>query len=75
MTIIGQCSYSINWCSFPVLFHVYREEDSEDRQLIDDTYECFNHLCQSWPGLEAMLAARSVSTFCEVVVSQGYGKL
>lgn len=66
--IIRLESYSLLWNT------IYSEEDEEDRQLIDDTYDCFNSLCQTLPGLEAMLKTRSVSTFCEVVISQSYGK-
>ncbi|XP_060602253.1 neurochondrin-like [Ruditapes philippinarum] len=48
-------------------------EEAEDKQLIDDTYDCFNSLCQSEQGLKCLLRAKSVSTFCQAVISQNYG--
>ncbi|XP_045191890.2 neurochondrin-like [Mercenaria mercenaria] len=47
--------------------------EEEDKQLVDDTYDCFNSLCQSELGLEFLLKAKSVSTFCQAVISQSYG--
>ncbi|KAL4234846.1 hypothetical protein ACF0H5_006487 [Mactra antiquata] len=48
------------------------ESDTETKQLVDSTYDCFNSLCQSEQGLECLLKSKSISTFCQTVISQCY---
>lgn len=50
-----------------------RDADSEVRQLVDDTYDCLNSLCHTTTGLKHLLKAKSISAFCEAVISQSYG--
>ena len=58
-----------------MLFFFYSEDDIEGRQLVDDTYECYNSLCQTSTGMHSLVGAKSVSSLTESIVNQSYGKV